>query len=305
MKLTCLQAHFYRRLCSNVIALALAVLAGYFLDRDQSGWAMIGAILAMPTTRGTPVRQGLILLIAGLFAVVMGCVLAYCFLGISWSPAAQQMLQTKLLLMIAGGVITIVCGLVILPIRQYQEFRRAMLPMLDALIRYSTDLSRVLQGGGAVEASLLDIPYPEWVFEAGFNRNFRGSFRYVLIQLDRVIEALFSLDYYIHQTVDIDMRADVAKPLTAVVEKNTALLAIIRAFFANEKDDKVNDNYISDMTDLHNVLLYVLPQSLELLDVSTDFTILSSMVRDVTDIRELLLQILAGLPIDALVMGEA
>ena len=58
------------------------------------------------------------------------------------------------------------------------------------------------------------------------------------------------------------------------------------------------------MTDVHNSLRNVLPGSIELLDVSPDYVNLAAFARDVIDIRELLLQMLAGLPIDDLAVTE-
>lgn len=296
------QTYLFRRLCSSLVALVLALIMGYFLNHHDYAWVVFGALVVMPTTRGTPVRQGLISLMAGLLVVIIGFVSVHYFLQVEWTTASEQMLQSKLLLMVVGACISITCGLTILPVMQYQEFRYAMLQMLDVFIHVSSTMRCVIVEGGRCHHALQTIPYPEWVFESGFNRNYRGSFRYILIQLNRVMDAFYSLDYYIHQSIDADMRAEVANQLAAVMDKNNDLLEVIRAFFANEISGKIHENYISDITELRNISQVVLPDNLELLDLSRDYTIIAAMVRDVMDVRELLLQILTALPMDELVV---
>ena len=207
--------------------------------------------------------------------------------------------------------------------RTGQQFRRGLVPMLGALIEYSRVLEREIASFNSIEAaeSVNTTPigrkdelakekikiimqtychdYPEWVFKRGFNRFLRGGFRYILIHIDQVIDAFFSLDYYLSQPVDTYFMTSVAPQLQRVISKNTELLQIIHDFFAGANHALPPENITSDITDIQGSLKGVLPDSIELLEISPDYVILAALARDVVDLRELLLKILASLPIDA------
>ncbi len=153
-------------------------------------------------------------------------------------------------------------------------------------------------------ASANSNDYPEWVFETGFNRNLRASFRYVLVQIDRITEAFFSLDYHARQPIAPEFLEEVAPHLAIIVGKNRELLHIMHSFFTGDAILQTNENFTSDISGIYNSLRNVLPGSVELLDVSPDYVNLAALARDVIDIREILLQILAGLPMDNLAVTE-
>jgi hypothetical protein len=234
-----------------------------------------------------------------------------------WPAANEMELANRVMMMAIGGMLGIFSSLIIFPLRPYWEFRIALTPMMDALIKYSSELEKYIQNNqGAVrilEKRLLKIEnilrsrrnqYPEWVFEPGFNRNLRSSFRYILVQMERVTDAFFSLDYHARQPVDTELLADIAPQIIVVLSKNVELLKIIRAFFANESVDQSLENFTSDITNVHQAMQNLMPGSIELLDVTPDYVNLASLARDVIDIRELLLQIITGLPIDDLAVSD-
>ncbi len=84
-----------------------------------------------------------------------------------------------------------------------------------------------------------------------------------------------------------------------VINKNSELLQIIHDFFAGASNALPPENITSDITDIQDSLKSVLPDSIELLEISPDYVILAALARDVVDLRELLLKILASLPINA------
>ena len=104
--------------------------------------------------------------------------------------------------------------------------------------------------------------------------------------------------------MDAELLAEVAPSLALVLDKNVELLKIIRAFFAGESVRNDHENFTSDITSIQNSLQSVLPASMELLDVSPDYVNITALARDVVDIRELLLQMIAGLPMDDVIVAE-
>lgn len=237
--------------------------------------------------------------------------------AVVWPAADEMQLAQRLMMLMLGGVLGMSCNILVLSMQPYAEFRQGMLPILQALIDYSSAVTmHVLKEEKNTQAMDQAVnrlervlrshrnEYPEWVFEAGFNRNLRSSFRYVLIQMERITESFFSLDYHVRQTMEPEMLADFAPHLSLVCTRNAELLQVMRGFFAGERITLNQENFTSDITDVHNSLRNLLPGSLELLDMSPDYVNIAALARDVIDIRELLLQLLAGLPIDELAVTE-
>lgn len=289
-----------RHALSSMFAIVAAGAFGYYVDANNVMWAALGALLVVQTSRGTPVRQGLITLFAVILVLFAGHL-----------AANEIMTMHRIMMVLMGGVIGMLCGLLVLPVLPYAEFQHGVQPVLNALTAYSSALGgKILQSGEADLAlgkARVDIErvfcssakeYPEWVFEEGFNRNFRSSFRYVLIQLDRAAEIFFSLDYHVRQPVDAELLAAAAPPMILVLEKNAELLEVICSFFLGKRITMHAVNYTSDIIDLHNVMRNVLPGGVELLDVVPDYLNLAALSRGVIDMREILLQIAAGLPMD-------
>ncbi len=345
--------HEWRHTLRCALAVAISVAVGSYFDPAQVVWMVMGTLLVVQTSRGTPARQGFHTLFAAVVAVTLGFLLSRYVVQLElfmvtmaiiilfstlmlmmrqpesylemlkwilpplvmiaatlWPVGDEMLLANRVLMVMIGGFIGIASSLLILPSMPYWEFRMGLGPILTALIKYSSDLEKFMLNHtdeNPLEKRILKIEsvlcarrneYPEWVFETGFNRNLRSSFRYVLVQLERVTDAFFSLDYHARQKVDEELFAEVAPHLAVVLNKNVALLNIIRAFFAGEPIDATSENFTHDITDVHQSLRNILPSSIELLDMSPDYVNLAALARDVIDIRELLLQILTGLPID-------
>lgn len=349
----------WRHTLRCAVVVTVAGTAGYVFDAANVVWIVIGALIVLQTSRGTPARQGLHALFAAVAGTAAGFLLSRYVTQLEWFllivavitlvqtvilmmrqpesylvmlqwllpplviitaagwPAGDEMvLAHRVMMMIAGGALGIISSLLLLPVMPYWEFRMGLCPILKALIRYSSELEKFMHDRNSenqLEKRLHKIEnvlcarrneYPEWVFETGFNRNLRSSFRYVLVQLERVTEAFFSLDFHARQKMDAELFAEVAPQLAVVISKNIALLNIIREFFAGEAITQTSENFTHDITEVQQSLRNSLPASVELLDMSPDYINIAALARDVIDIRELLLQILTGLPIDDIAVTE-
>lgn len=197
--------------------------------------------------------------------------------------------------------------------KTYKRFSQDLQPIFRDLITYSDQLSHWLLKDPEVEnhASLLpslllwhQTVYPEWVFKRGFNRHLRGGFRYLLVYLDAIIDSFLSMDYHLTYIRPLDFFTDIRNSLAEAISNNKDLLTVVANFLANDPIDLTQHNLTSDVTDLYNSLRSVLPFDLDLLDLSDDYIHVSATVRDVVDVREILLKMITALPIDDLTATE-
>lgn len=195
----------------------------------------------------------------------------------------------------------------------FQKFSKSLLPIFQGFIAYSDELAVAISEPTTIAAlspfinCLMDwhhSSYPEWVLQPGFNRHLRGGFRYVLIHLNEISDAFLSLDYHVRHIAEIELLQDIVPALSAAIMKNKSLLSLIATFFAGQPIDQSETNLTSDIADLYNAGRSVLPQSLELMGLNPDHLHLAALMRDVVDIREILLKILTALPIDDLAVTE-
>lgn len=271
-------------------------------------------------------RFDLILISAGLFVLCAGFVMmrqpenfrvtlmwlapAMVFLiAVLWPQSASGKMMDSLMPILAGGVIGMFGSLLVFPVAPYREFSNGLLPIINAMAGYAHELHNDLLDQKDHQASLekriqhietimlsQQNQYPEWVFENGFNRNLRAGFRYVLVQLEYITESVISLDYHLRQPLDKDLLADVSKELAEVAEKNAHLLQVLREYFASGQFEDKHENFTHDITSLQNAMHAVLPGSVDLLDMSQDYVTLSAIARNLIDMRELLVRLIAGLP---------
>lgn len=220
-----------------------------------------------------------------------------------------QVMRMQLLDVLIGGSLSIVCTRYLFRVRYEYEFRLAMVPIFDAMVNYvrilkndlmlqSEDKDALDQAKSNMEKTLADQQgrYPEWVYETGFNPGLRAGFRFFLITIERTTEILFSLDYLARRLISLDALNVLSNDIASAMEKNIELIEVLQAYFSSNVFLDVTSNFTSDITKLENALHEVVPQQLELLDITPTYVRLTALVRDIRDLRELLLQLIAALP---------
>ncbi len=138
--------------------------------------------------------------------------------------------------------------------------------------------------------------YPEWVYEVGFNPGLRSGYRFFLINLERIIEVFFSMDYLLSQHINIVLLENMSDHLALAMQKNQELLGILIEYFENKKIKNTQSDFTSDVAELEKALHRIVPDNLELLDTSPNYILLTALVRDFRDLRGLLLQLVMSLP---------
>lgn len=242
------------------------------------------------------VRNRFSLLAFFLLVIVLVC------LGPVKSP---EFLQYRLLDSIIGAAIGIICARWILQVPAPQAFRDGLVPILNAAIDYLAvmiksikykDQQRLAKIKWIVENALRTQTgnYPEWVYEMGFNPGLRAGFRYFLIYLERVVETLFSIDYLLN--TKLELPEHLADAVKYSLQKNQELFTILRVYFETNTLRETPIDLTSDISRLEKVLNEIVPGNLELLDVSPEYVSFTALVRDIKDMRQLLLQLLMSLP---------
>jgi len=190
------------------------------------------------------------------------------------------------------------------PISLSKAFGEGVVPVLKALQLFAIDFQKKLEQGEKkinlaivrtqIEKTLLSQQsgYPEWVFESGFNPGLRSSWRYFLIKLERVSEICFSLNYL--ASLEINFSA-LYLPLATALQKNAELMDILICYFENKLLKPTDENYTHDLDTLESVLQQVVPQHIEAIDLAEEYVVITAIVRDVRDMRGLLLQLVVGL----------
>lgn len=226
------------------------------------------------------------------------------FAGLLPAGSASNLMNRMFDVTIGSGI-GILAAQMIFPVRQVKEFRQGLESLLQAIhddveeITHSFLAQNESRGIDLVLERELESgtsAYPAWVYEVGFNRGLRGSFRFFLIKIEQVIEIIYSMNYLASRKVQAELLLDLKDPISVVAQKNALLLKIIREYFLNDRLGDIQDDFTTDMKDLESQLQKTIPTHLELLDLSPEYLVLTAFVRDLKDMRELLLQLVMSLP---------
>jgi hypothetical protein len=354
---SCLKSYTFRHAISVGVAVVIAVIVNTHFSYSRECWILVVAFLVSQTTRGTPLRQGMVFFLFIILAlwlsafllinVKQGFILDSILAGViivsgtitfinrplankltflvlffplvlllaTLAPyQSEHLVFDRMIAAVIGAVIGILCAQFVLPVRYDKEFRQALLPLLQVLSDYSRTLKACFQPlpenkNRRWEKKLevekwLQESYPEWVYEVGFNPGLRRGFRFFLVNLERITDIFFSMNYLISQGADNILspkedqrsRQDLSNAIANSMQKNEELFAILAEYFASNQLKNIKSDFTSDITELENTLRLVVPRELELLDISPDYVTLTALVRDIKDMRNLLLQLIMALP---------
>src|SRR3990167_5158815 len=234
---------------------------------------------------------------------------------------SQTMLGLKLFDIAIGGVIGVLCNLFVFSVSFAARFKHSIVPFIDALVECSHRLSKKcthdIQNDLYVEKIFVSAfhAYPEWVYEVGFNPGLRSGVRFFMIKLERLMEAYFSMNYFISR-IDIASYQYFFDAYASILNNNARLLIELKNFFQHEqghyredRDDTIHDDDISrrddmtspdtneltnDIDNIEKILQSIVPA--QMASLSSEYATLMSLVYDVRDVRKVLLQLLAALP---------
>jgi hypothetical protein len=294
-----LQSFSFRHALNTGMAVGLALITNHFCSFSHEPWLVLSSFVVCQTTRGTPIKQGM-----NIFVISALLVMIYS------AQAGFELMQNRLFDVALGAFIGVACQVIIFPIKLELEFSKGVLPILNSMQAYSQALIEkivdesselYLEKRVEIENALQTQQgsYPEWVYEVGFNQGLRSGLRFFLINLERVSEIFFSLDYLVSRGA-APLVHDLQAEIKVVLQKNQELLSILIEYFNNKKFKKIDSDFTSDMANLEKVLQGMMPNDIEALTISPDFLVITAFVRDLRDLRKLLLQLVAALNISSL-----
>lgn len=220
-----------------------------------------------------------------------------------------EFMQNRMMDAALGGLIGIICTLYVFPVRLDVEFSEGIIPVLQSLHEYSqalteslldadSDLKNVVEKRINLENSLQAHRgiYPGWVYEVGFNRGLRSGFRFFLVNVERITEIYFSMDALISRKMDLSLLNSLYRDLENAMQKNQELITILTEYFHHNKITGSESDFTTDIKELEKALHRVVPDNIEALDVSPGYLLITAFVREMRDLRGLLLQLVMALP---------
>lgn len=190
----------------------------------------------------------------------------------------------------------------------YQKFAHACLPLLKILAEETKSLSEfclwhntdylthtrvLLEQCYQVRSGI----FPESVYRAGYNRKLSAGYRFFLIQCERMIDLYFSINYLIQLPLLEELRHKISPVIATALLNNQKLFHLLIHFFETQQIDNNQVDWIEDIRELENALQMIVPQNIELLSVSADYLHLTLLVRDIKDLRGVLIKCVASLPV--------
>ncbi len=208
---------------------------------------------------------------------------------------------------VVGNVIGIFCSVLVLAGNFEDEFSRGVLPSLQAMDKNLEGLQQIIDKDDEKDVSqkifklqriggVQQNAYPEWVFNAGFNPGLRSGSRFFLIKLEQAQEALCALNYLVLRDLQIDILRDQTSLFVKSLQGNRDLLATLIHYFQKKTMPALQQDFTSDISALETVLQKTVPPKLELLEIAPEYLALTAFVRELKDLRQLLLQLTAALP---------
>lgn len=220
--------------------------------------------------------------------------------------------HTRIADAVIGGVIGILC-MALTYVQPAKAFKQDLIPLLKLLSAYPQALTNnflehknekeCIETKLAIERVLQcdNSTYPEWAYEVGFNPSLRSGFRFFLITIERIIELCFSMNYLASLKINLFTHPNqhtkiLAEGIFHAMHKNQELIAILLHYFVHNKLRQFASDFTSDISTLENALRQVVPHRIELLDIESDYMTVTAFVRDIKDMRRLLLELIMALP---------
>lgn len=353
LQVASLKPYAVRHAVSVSIAVSIASLLHFTISFSHEGWMVLAAFLVSQTTRGTPLRQGLIFLVITVLGMSVGSyinasnhplmvnmatsvifvtsgmvvfikrplannpfyawllfMLVY-FVALMLAPASLIDYQHRLFDVVIGAVTAIIINCLVFPVRLGAEFAEGVVPVFKAFDGYLKTLVEVVIGGEhkrRLTDKVLEVEdvlqrqsgaYPEWVYEVGFNRGLRAGFRFFLLSIERIADNLLSVNFLLSRLQDYSLLDSVSSELTNVMLHNQQLLSIIIDYFETQTLPSHAADFTSDIATLESAVQQMLPPHLEFLDMSPSYIVLTAIMRDMRDLRQLLLSLVMALPAEA------
>lgn len=217
--------------------------------------------------------------------------------ALSSPTATSESLYNRIVDVVLG--VTIGClSQLIIPVHLVRAMHQSIVPVLKAMID-ELQLYINEQNQNKLEDILIPFKkiYPEWVYETGFNPRLRSSWRFFLVYLDQVIEIVFVMRSQREKIISLSLFQKISSATLATIQTNVLLLQILLHYFQQQNIHDVDHDFNSDIVFLEQQLKQILPSHLALIDLAEEYLQLLAYVRDIKDMRVVLLKLLSSLNI--------
>jgi len=203
-----------------------------------------------------------------------------------------------------GAGIGLLVNLIILPARAEVEFRKTIIPVLNAYADYfAAILGLLLQKESTtvvaeqekikVEKQLQATAafFPIWVYEPGLSIAFRQGHRHFLIMIERVGQILFSLHHIARHSFDPLLLQELEQPLIAYLYQAEKILIALTVVLNLGKLSTGVSDLSEEMIQLNGAFNNAVPLTLELIDMSEDYILCAALIADLNDMRMTLIRL--------------
>jgi uncharacterized membrane protein YccC len=209
---------------------------------------------------------------------------------------------------VLGGIVGVVAGLLIFPAQPDADFRKGVIPVLQAYNDYLLAIMELLfrlpkaelvaqQAKYRVEL-VLQVQqefFPEWVYDAGFNPALQQGHRHFLIKIEQLGQVLFAMHQIARHAIDAKLLEEFRESIQHYVEQARGLMVLFVARLNLEKIDKPMTDFSEEIVTLEKTYRNVIQVPLELLDTSQDYIDLAALIFDLKNCQNILLRIAEAL----------
>lgn len=279
----------------GLMMMAAVALAG-FLSLDRA----IGVYIVLPV---------LFYIAGNMIAPITYLFLLMFILSFLTPSSSFVLLQDRLMNVGLGSLLGYLASQCILPVNLAKQFRYGLQPTLGGLREYmravAARIKEYHQPDRRVDVATSRVElmfaggqshYPEWVYDAGFNPGLRVGFRFFLIRVERLMELLMSLNCIAERIHYHQLPHQILTQFDCCMQTNDLLLNEILGFIQNGECCSAPDiDYQDDIVRLESDMTAVLPASLELMDISEQYTEIAALFYAVRDVRKTLLQMMLAI----------
>jgi len=217
---------------------------------------------------------------------------------------SYHLLSLRLYNVILGTIIGLVIGLLVFPERADILFRKEIASTLTVFSQYLTTTIELLYKKKGAETRLQQqrflienalTTYPGWVYHSGFDVALRQGYRHFLIRTEQIEQILFVMHGIARHNFQKNVLTELQNPLLQCIDQLQLLIAALITVLNLKKLETAVDDMEDTLHELEQALKKVVPNDLELLDLSKDYILLVEFIYSLKDFRITLLKLAEAL----------
>jgi uncharacterized membrane protein YccC len=221
---------------------------------------------------------------------------------------SSMLLYARMHDVVLGGIVGLAASLLVFPGRPDVDFRKGVIPVLQAYREYLVAIIDLLfrepdaeKNAKAMKVRVEQVLqvqqafFPDWVYDTGFNPELQQGHRHFLIKIEQLGQVLFALHQIARHAIDVTLLEEFREPILHYVAQTERLMALFVARLNLQKVDEPVSDYTEEIAVLEKTYRKVIQVPLELLDTSQDFIDLAAFIHDLKDIQKILIKIAEAL----------